>query len=153
MTALNTDEYRSAPSDSCSALGATWRDKPHRLVYDLCNEVDRLHAVIDGAISDMSRMEEVLDGEVVPCAGSGCLAGSKCLETLFSDPALHDTADRLAIERVARLAELSDEGRGITIVQRMRELADRIDDVGRRMAPRELRALASEVAELLGVSS
>lgn len=80
-------------------------------------------------------------------------APDQTLEKLFNDPALYATADRLAIERVAWLVELTDEDRAITIVQRMRDLADRIDGVGRRTPPKELRALASEVAELLGVLS
>lgn len=34
-------DYRSAPS-GVGPLAAEWRDKPHRLVYDLCEEVQRL---------------------------------------------------------------------------------------------------------------
>jgi hypothetical protein len=27
-----------------------WEDKPHRLIYDLCSEVQRLHTTIDHAL-------------------------------------------------------------------------------------------------------
>jgi hypothetical protein len=37
------DDYRNAPSD-IGPLAAEWKDKPHRLVYDLCREVERLTA-------------------------------------------------------------------------------------------------------------
>ena len=43
-----TEDYRKAMSgdDDAFGLGAQWSDKPHRLVYDLCGEVDALR---DGA--------------------------------------------------------------------------------------------------------
>lgn len=39
-----TEDYRKAMSgnDDAFGLGAQWSDKPHRLVYDLCGEVDAL---------------------------------------------------------------------------------------------------------------
>jgi hypothetical protein len=41
-----TDDYRNACSGEgeFGSLGYDWADKPHRLVYDLCGEVDRLRA-------------------------------------------------------------------------------------------------------------
>lgn len=43
-----TDDYRKAPGgDGNSILVLNWNDKPHRLIYDLCNEVDRLRAILD----------------------------------------------------------------------------------------------------------
>lgn len=43
-----TDDYRDAMSGEgeFGSLGYEWSDKPHRLVYDLCGEVDRLNDVI-----------------------------------------------------------------------------------------------------------
>jgi hypothetical protein len=38
---LNTNDYRNAPSN-IGPQAATWKDKPHRLVYDLCSEIERL---------------------------------------------------------------------------------------------------------------
>jgi hypothetical protein len=38
-----TEDYRNAPS-GIGPLAATWKDKPHRLVYDLAGEVERLTA-------------------------------------------------------------------------------------------------------------
>lgn len=36
----NTDDYRNAPS-GIGPLSAEWKDKPHRLIYDLCREIER----------------------------------------------------------------------------------------------------------------
>jgi hypothetical protein len=38
---MNTNDYRNAPSN-IGPQAATWKDKPHRLVYDLCSEIERL---------------------------------------------------------------------------------------------------------------
>ena len=40
-----TDDYRKALSGEgkMGSLGYDWSDKPHRLVYDLCDEIDRLN--------------------------------------------------------------------------------------------------------------
>jgi hypothetical protein len=43
---FNLDDYWIAPS----GLGEKeyeWRDKPHRLVYDLIGEIDRLHSELE----------------------------------------------------------------------------------------------------------
>lgn len=40
-----TDDYRNAPS-GIGPLAATWKDKPHRLLYELCREVERLTAAV-----------------------------------------------------------------------------------------------------------
>jgi hypothetical protein len=43
-----TDDYRAAVSGEgeFGTLGHEWSDKPHRLVYDLCGEVDKSAARI-----------------------------------------------------------------------------------------------------------
>ena len=42
---LNIEHYRLAPGgEGDGILVGTWKDKPHRLVYDLCDEVARLRA-------------------------------------------------------------------------------------------------------------
>lgn len=38
---INTQDYRLAPSGE-GPLAHEWKDKPHRLIYDLCGEVERL---------------------------------------------------------------------------------------------------------------
>lgn len=38
---LKLDDYRNAPGGA-GPLAAQWKDKPHRLVYDLCREISRL---------------------------------------------------------------------------------------------------------------
>jgi hypothetical protein len=43
---MNTNDYRNAPSNE-GPQAAQWADKPHRLVYDLCNEVDNLNNLLD----------------------------------------------------------------------------------------------------------
>lgn len=41
-----TDDYRRAldGEGELGSLGYEWSDKPHRLVYDLCGEIDRLRS-------------------------------------------------------------------------------------------------------------
>ena len=41
-----TNNYREAISGTSDSemLNCDWEDKPHRLVYDLCGEVDKLQA-------------------------------------------------------------------------------------------------------------
>ena len=39
MPEYTTDDYRNAPS-GIGPLAAEWRDKPHRLVYDLCRALE-----------------------------------------------------------------------------------------------------------------
>jgi hypothetical protein len=43
-----TDDYRRAMDGQggFGTLGYEWSDKPHRLVYDLCGEIDLLNAKI-----------------------------------------------------------------------------------------------------------
>ena len=43
---LLTDDYRLAMGGE-GPQAAQWKDKPHRLVYDLCREVDRLQQRVD----------------------------------------------------------------------------------------------------------
>ena len=43
-----TDDYRNAPSN-IGPLASTWDDKPHRLVYDLCRELEKVLAERDAA--------------------------------------------------------------------------------------------------------
>ena len=43
---FNTKAYRLAPSGE-GEHAFTWNDKPHRLIYDLCGEVERLQAIDD----------------------------------------------------------------------------------------------------------
>lgn len=43
-----TDDYRAALAhEGNPILVLNWKDKPHRLVYDLCNEVERLREILD----------------------------------------------------------------------------------------------------------
>ena len=42
---VETEDYRNAPS-GVGPHASTWEDKPHRLVYDLCNEVQRLRLIL-----------------------------------------------------------------------------------------------------------
>lgn len=47
MLAHGTGAYRQAPS-GIGPLAHEWSDKPHRLVYDLASEVERLQGILDG---------------------------------------------------------------------------------------------------------
>ncbi len=42
---LDTLDYRQAPSGK-GTQAAEWTNKPHRLVYDLCGEIERLQATV-----------------------------------------------------------------------------------------------------------
>lgn len=58
---LNTTDYRNGPSGEGPQAGE-WADKPHRLVYDLCNEVDNLNAILDAERREARRYAgELLD--------------------------------------------------------------------------------------------
>ena len=61
----STDDYRKAMSGE-GDLGLDWKDKPHRLVYDLCNEVDRLQEelrIARGVLTPTERhRQDFLDG-------------------------------------------------------------------------------------------
>ena len=48
---IDTDEYRKALEGWAEDpfLNRDWRDRPHRLVYDLCREVDWMRAELDEA--------------------------------------------------------------------------------------------------------
>jgi len=50
MIANNYREAISGVSDS-EQLNHDWEDKPHRLVYDLCNEVEKLQTAMQKLIS------------------------------------------------------------------------------------------------------
>jgi hypothetical protein len=50
---INTGDYRNAPSGE-GPLAGQWADKPHRLVYDLANEVTVLR-------SNMNYVADMLD--------------------------------------------------------------------------------------------
>lgn len=41
----STEDYRKAPNRG-GPMAYAWCDKPHRLIYDLCDEVERLHAAL-----------------------------------------------------------------------------------------------------------
>jgi hypothetical protein len=55
---LSTDVYREA-SLGFGAEAHNWRDKPHRLIYDLCDEIDALRDSLVALVVAAGRM---LDG-------------------------------------------------------------------------------------------
>jgi hypothetical protein len=55
---MNTTDYRAAPSGNGPHY-AEWTNKPHRLVYDLCDEVDRLTATVDGLVALLRMGQEL----------------------------------------------------------------------------------------------
>ena len=46
-------DYRSALGGN-GPIAAQWKDKPHRLVYDLCNEIDRLNAKLPKTVDGVT---------------------------------------------------------------------------------------------------
>ncbi len=59
---LDTREYRLAPSGE-GPQAFNWNDKPHRLVYDLCAEIERLNNELDTHKVNTERWKTLLDGE------------------------------------------------------------------------------------------
>lgn len=59
---IDTNAYREAPGCVDTPLSRTWRDKPHRLVYDLCAEIERLRAVNSELCEACEAALEVLEG-------------------------------------------------------------------------------------------
>lgn len=58
--ALDTDDYRTAPGGN-GPKAFTWKDKPHRLVYDLCEEVERVRAVNAALREKLASTETALE--------------------------------------------------------------------------------------------
>jgi len=57
-----TEDYRHAPSGD-GPLAYTWKDKPHRLVYDLCRWVERLRAALRPFV-DATAVDSILGHDV-----------------------------------------------------------------------------------------
>ena len=58
------NDYRDALSNE-GPLAGDWNDKPHRLVYDLCNEIQHLqNLVIIGKVSSALRKGKVSPQEI-----------------------------------------------------------------------------------------
>lgn len=64
-----TDEARKAPGGK-GEYAAMWADKPHRLVYDLCGEVDRMRSRLADALGVLRYLEQVDLGD--GCTFAGC---------------------------------------------------------------------------------
>lgn len=63
---MNTDDYRNAP-DGIGPQAAEWKDKPHRLVYDLCSRVELVESYLcaiafDNGIESGDALRIVNDG-------------------------------------------------------------------------------------------
>lgn len=59
-----TDDYRAALSGEGDflSLGYEWSDKPHRLVYDLCGEIDHLQALLRETLPALERDHAMTKG-------------------------------------------------------------------------------------------
>lgn len=58
---LNTQDYRLAPSGE-GPQADEWRNKPHRLIYDLCSEIERLRAAQPSAkVEEIAREIAMLE--------------------------------------------------------------------------------------------
>lgn len=54
---MNTNDYRPAPSGE-GPHAPTWKDKPHRLVYDLASEVERLQMEVEQLKLNIQELED-----------------------------------------------------------------------------------------------
>lgn len=54
-----TDDYRNAMDGEGDffSLGYEWNDKPHRLVYDLCGEVDELRSQLSARDRELAELK------------------------------------------------------------------------------------------------
>ncbi len=65
---VNTQDYRVAPGGD-GPHAATWNDKPHRLIYDLCSEIERLRLTanytgeVEQLVEALFRIRELTKGE------------------------------------------------------------------------------------------
>lgn len=50
---LSVEDYRNAPG-GIGPQAAQWADKPHRLIYDLCREINRLRGIPVAPIRDFT---------------------------------------------------------------------------------------------------
>lgn len=60
-----TEDYRRAldGEGEFGSLGYDWSDKPHRLVYDLCAEIDRLRSQVDKLEDEIGHLNAIAAGE------------------------------------------------------------------------------------------
>jgi hypothetical protein len=95
------EDYRGAPGGE-GPHAANWADKPHRLVYDLCEMVQALRAELAGAEERARAAEraavldwlcgvgdQYMDGDAVPCDE-------------FTGEAYHQAATEIKLGRHAR---------------------------------------------------
>jgi hypothetical protein len=73
---LTLGEYRNATS-GIGPLAHEWDDKPHRLVFDLINEVKRLNEELELAQEDSKRLRRYIARDTACDDGLGKLARNK----------------------------------------------------------------------------
>lgn len=56
---IDTDDYRDA-TEGEGPHAFTWIDKPHRLIYDLCREIDRLRDEGEEAVNIPPSFKDLL---------------------------------------------------------------------------------------------
>jgi hypothetical protein len=59
---INTNDFRNAPTGE-GPYAEIWRDKPHRIVYTLCTEIERLQAQVTELEADVQWWAEQDAGE------------------------------------------------------------------------------------------
>lgn len=72
---IDTQAYRLAPGGE-GEHAATWQDKPHRLIYDLCGDIERLNSEVDkleAIIRTCFAVAEGPDGKYTMLHGQFCL--------------------------------------------------------------------------------
>ena len=127
-----TTDYRNAPSNS-GPLAAQWIDKPHRLIYDLCGEVERLWA-----------FERPPDfPEIV------CLCGSTRFMEAFFEVGWQLTLEGKIVLSVGVCKHAEDHG-GEALGQ---EVADRLDELHCRKIDLADRVMILNVGGYIGEST
>lgn len=96
--AINTEDYRVAPSSEGPQAGK-WRDKPHRLVYDLCSAVEALRRQAEQMVCRLCGAKAIVrpdDGEVIQADWIIDLLGSPG-RSFNNEPFWHTSHDHVVL--------------------------------------------------------
>lgn len=160
---LDTEEYRQAVSVSLdhvpmSSVAHEWHDNPHRLVYDLCNEVDVLRTALASARSSPwpltpsvhEARKEFFAALLSDLRGETHKTADAKLDILCSAVAAaaraeSHTPDRAALaERLNALAKLIREARPFNTVTNHHIERDLTDAAASLAAPATVKATPTE---------
>lgn len=110
LKTLNTNDYRYAPQ-GMGPLAAEWKDKPHRLLYDLCAAVDLLQttALAREAEHTTPVTPEWMDGAEARRLGfERKVASGEWTDEWVAVPSDTDGYERVRVSLAERFVEVQD---------------------------------------------